>query len=195
MHKLQTAKRPVCLSACARLRRNRAPCPKRAICASAGVRANPEIRRDPASCANRHVSVQSARLRPRTRARMASLVAFGCPLRTYGLVPADGSQSSLRPRVHPRRESRMKPPGADARRTGARPSRLGGEPNSTRVTDSGDLAKQARRPHAKATSAQRPRPGVDKYLARGARLTAEGPSRRVVGRGKSPEPRQEETGG
>ena len=127
--------------------------------------------------------------------RMASLVAFGCPLRTYGLVPADGSQSSLRPRVHPRRESRMKPPGADARRTGARPSRLGGEPNSTRVTDSGDLAKQARRPHAKANSAQRPRPGVDKYLARGARLTAEGPSRRVVGRGKSPEPRQEETGG
>lgn len=86
-------------------------------------------------------------------------------------------------------------PGADARRTGARPSRLGGEPNSTRVTDSGDLAKQARRPHAKANSAQRPRPGVDKYLARGARLTAEGPSRRVVGRGKSPEPRQEETGG
>ena len=89
----------------------------------------------------------------------------------------------------------MKPSGADARRTGARPSRLGGEPNSTRVSDSGDLAKQARRPHAKATSAQRPRPGVDKYLARGARLTAEGPSRRVVGRGKSPEPRQEETGG
>ena len=82
-----------------------APCPKRAICASAGVRANPEIRRDPASCANRHVSVQSARLRPRTRARMASLVAFGCQLRTYGLVPADGSQSSLRPRVHSRRDT------------------------------------------------------------------------------------------
>ena len=129
-HQLQTANHPVCLSACARLRRNRAPCPKRAICASAGVRANPEIRRDPASCANRHVSVQSARLRPRTRARMASLVAFGCPLRTYGLVPADGSQSSLRPRVHPRRDtssrdtassSRLRLNGA-VRRTGLTPS-------------------------------------------------------------------------
>ena len=107
-----------------------APCPKRAICASAGVRANPEIRRDPASCANRHVSVQSARLRPRTRARMASLVAFGCPLRTYGLVPADGSQSSLRPRVHTRRDSssrntasssRLRLNGA-VRRTGLTPS-------------------------------------------------------------------------
>ena len=129
-HQLQTANHPVCLSACARLRRNRAPCPKRAICASAGVRANPEIRRDPASCANRHVSVQSARLRPRTRARMASLVAFGCPLRTYGLVPADGSQSSLSPRVHPRRDtssrdtassSRLRLNGA-VRRTGLTPS-------------------------------------------------------------------------